>query len=354
MLEILPFKEVDAAAWNAAAAKFDSGWAWHHTSLVEARNCWAGTTDHSFAIRDSDNENALVALVPIFHVVSRRLPFLAGGILESTGGPALDHRLPPRKIKNILACIRDHLGELALHTGARRIDLSAAPLSETCLMAERPLPNPFVFLGAVDSSTQSWLLHIGRKSQDQLWQGLEHRSRKAIKKASRHNITAGFEPCTPELFQEYVAMHQQTCARNGIPNHPPEYLEAIFNGVADHGFTRSLVTRQDHKVVGIQNFLVYKNKALYWTTACKDEALVFAANDFGFWTAMVAFASEGIDWLECGEAFPGVTDGKMRGLNDFKRSFGGDLYPYFRGQILYRPVLESVIQTFRHIRHHFS
>ena len=41
----------------------------------------------------------------------------------------------------------------------------------------------------------------------------------------------------------------------------------------------------------------------------------------------------GVGWYEVGEAFPNYLNVKEKGLNNYKKSFGGKLYPYFKGII---------------------
>ena len=48
---------------------------------------------------------------------------------------------------------------------------------------------------------------------------------------------------------------------------------------------------------------------------------------------MRTFAEEGIKWLETGEGFPGANEPKLRGLSEFKQSFGGQLGPFYRGRM---------------------
>ena len=40
-----------------------------------------------------------------------------------------------------------------------------------------------------------------------------------------------------------------------------------------------------------------------------------------------------MEWYEVGEAYPWARDGKLKQLSDFKRDFGGSLFPDFRGAI---------------------
>jgi hypothetical protein len=36
-----------------------------------------------------------------------------------------------------------------------------------------------------------------------------------------------------------------------------------------------------------------------------------------------------------------MNQGKLKGLNDFKKSFGGELYPFYRGQLIVKPLLKA-------------
>ena len=51
-----------------------------------------------------------------------------------------------------------------------------------------------------------------------------------------------------------------------------------------------------------------------------------------------------------GEAFPGAPAGKRRRISDFKKGFGGDLVPYYRGTLTPRPKTAAVMQLLRSIR----
>ena len=68
-----------------------------------------------------------------------------------------------------------------------------------------------------------------------------------------------------------------------------------------------------------------------WTAAGNIEAARVGANNLLHWRAIQWARANGGLWYESGEAFPGTREGKLKGLNDFKRSFGGELYPIYRG-----------------------
>ena len=106
----------------------------------------------------------------------------------------------------------------------------------------------------------------------------------------------------------------------------------------------------DGQTIAIHIFGEYKNSALYWIVASDDRALANGANDLAQWDAIKGFAARGLFRYECGEAFPGLSEGKLRRISDFKKGFGGALTPYYRGTLAPRPVVAATFDLLRAIR----
>jgi len=84
-----------------------------------------------------------------------------------------------------------------------------------------------------------------------------------------------------------------------------------------------------------------------WTAAGLPRAAQIGANNLLHWKAIQYAHSHGGLFYESGEAFPGAKDGKEKGLNDFKKSFGGELYPYYRGEKIFpSPVATQIPSLF--------
>jgi lipid II:glycine glycyltransferase (peptidoglycan interpeptide bridge formation enzyme) len=99
------------------------------------------------------------------------------------------------------------------------------------------------------------------------------------------------------------------------------------------GLARVLFAERDGAVIAARNFGVYKQGASTWTAAGLGEAGPVGANVLLQWEAMRSLAEEGLEVMDCGEAFPGAGDAKLRQLSDFKKSFGGTLRPYYKGRL---------------------
>ncbi|WP_417826601.1 lipid II:glycine glycyltransferase FemX [Thalassospira povalilytica] len=351
MFKASPRTDCPATEWNAAADSFPKAWAWHRTELLDARSAWRQTNDASFYISEVSNKGRIVALVPLVIVMPRMLSGCIGGHLESTGGPAIHPDLPQKSMRKVQECILTELDAIAMKHKIRRADFSVAPLSPEIRAIDRPVPNPLCNFDVKDRSTQSWMLPLQPAAgEDGLWQGLEHRARKQVKKAERNGLSVEMISPTAALLDQYYDLHLKTCVRNSLPPHPRDYFQAIFEDVSKSLLCKTCVVSAGKRVISIQNFLVFKNCALYWTVASDDDALQLCGNDYGIWQAIRHFHAAGLDFLECGEAFPGAMQGKQKGLNDFKKSFGGELYPYYRGSIEYRPVLEGILGIMRSLR----
>ena len=89
---------------------------------------------------------------------------------------------------------------------------------------------------------------------------------------------------------------------------------------------------REGEAVAAHNTGRYKGAAVYWTGASRSEKTVGEGRILMH--NQIRQAQEaGLEWFETGEAFPNLRNGKLKGLNDFKRSFGGSLYPVYKGRI---------------------
>lgn len=346
--EIVPRQEIDRERWNAAADRFPDAWMWHRWEAIEAYGTWSKTEDASFALVEP-NENRLIALVPLRDVAGN---WPARGLLrhlESTGGPAYDPELSPRQRSQAERDLRDTLLDMAQRHGASRVDLSMAPLAPARTRDLDSGVNPLALLGCTEASTQSWVLELEHRSEEDLWRGLEHRVRKAVKRAERSGIT--IRSVGADDRDIFLELHHQTASRTGLPAKPRNYFDTIFDQFLDQGLAAGFCALSPQgDVISIHIFAIYKNCALYWVVASDGEALSSGANDLLQWHAIKTFAAQGLARYECGEAFPGRASGKLRRISDFKKGFGGELVPYYRGTLIARPVVAATLDLLRALR----
>lgn len=334
--------------WNRSADRFPDAWLWHRWEAIDAYATWPGSFDVSFALLDPVTREP-AALVPMHHVMGRWPARHLTSRLESTGGPAFAPDLSPRQRNIAERDVRDAILDLANRVGAHRIDLAMAPLAPA--RSETGSINPLALLGCNEASTQSWVLELTDRDADDLWRNLEHRVRKTVKKAERNGIAV--RAVGLEDRAEFLRLHRDASSRNRLPTKPAAYFNAIFDEFLATGLARGFCAlNPDGRIIAIHIFAIYKNAALYWVVASDGEALTSGANDLVQWHAIKSFAAQGLALYECGEAFPGAPNGKLRRISDFKKGFGGNLRPYHRGTLTPRPGIAALLDLARSVRRH--
>ena len=334
--------------WNEAADRFPEAWLWHRWEAIEAYASWSDTADVSFAI-ENPQENRILALVPLREIAGRRPFRKLLRYLESTGGPAFDPDLSVRQRRSAESAVKTGLEELADQRRAHRIDLSVAPLAPARADLSADGINPLVMLGCREASTQSWVLELAGHSEDALWRNLEQRVRKSVNRAEREGITT--RAATPDDKVDFYRLHLENARRTDVPAKPDTYFEIIFDEFLRTGMATGICAlTPDGQTIAIHIFAEYKSSALYWVVASDDHALSNGTNDLAQWHAIRSFAARGLLRYECGEAFPGMTEGKLRRISDFKKGFGGSLAPYYRGTLTTRPVVAATFDLLRAIR----
>lgn len=337
--------DLSRADWDDAAQRSTHAWLWHRSDAIDAYASWENVSDCSFAILDMSDAGRIVAITPLY-------AFNAGHLtcrLESTGGPAMSDNLSARQKRNVEDAIQTALRSIARSLGARSIELSLPPLAPALRAENRPPLNPLMLIGCQDTSTASWIVDLRNTNEGDLWRQLEHRVRKAVNKARNASITVS--EASPDDLDTYYALHIENCARNRIPPKPKKYFSAIFRIFLPRSQARIFAASDaSGRPIAFHVFAVYKSAALYWTTCSVNHALLNGTNDLIQWTAMQDFLASGIEFYETGEAFPATQDSKLRRISDFKKGFGGELNPYFRGRIITRPVIHAGIDFLRAVR----
>jgi GNAT acetyltransferase-like protein len=322
-------KDLGRDEWDALADASDEAWLWHRYDLQDALETWPGSTDESFALMDPESGQAL-GLVPLRRITRRLASVFPLHVLESLGGVAVRNGMGERRHRAILKMAAVTLTEksrkgICLETRVALPAMAPALRGENC-----PRVNPLLDMGCENTLTQTWVVDL-RAGADAVWNQMEGRARTAVRKAEKAGVTV--REATPSDLQTYYSLHQETYRRTGAVPHSKDYFAMIWDRFLSRGLARIWVAEHDGEPIAAENFGIYKKAAIYWTGAANSKSLDVEANSLLQWTAMQWMMRNGIEWYETGEAFPQFDNGKNKGLSDFKKSFGGSMYPYFKGNI---------------------
>lgn len=346
--KILNRKIVGRKSWDDFVDKTDNAWLWHRFDIQDALATWKGRYDFSFAVSLGNSEDGILAVVPL-HLLKRNFGyFFSLKIFDSLGSLAYRNNLAPKLKREIMEYINSYLINLLSNFQAMYINLSLSPMTPIFRGECCPRLNPLLELGCKNTLTQTWVIDL-RLGKYALWQKMEGRARTEIRKAQKMGVTVRQANSISDL-DIYYNLHCETYYRTGTRPHPKEYFAEIWSKFFANGLSFILLAEYKGGVIAAENFGIYKKAGFYWTGAANNQGLSLGANSLLQWSAMNLMIAKGLEWYEVGEAYPDVQKGKRKGLHDFKKSFGGSLYPFYKGRIMNKNKIYQFLSALNELR----
>lgn len=336
---IKPRRDLGCKDWDDLVDASDEAWLWHRYDLQDALETWPGSTDESFALMAPDGEH--LAVVPLRRNTRRVGGLLPMHILESLGGVAVRNGIGEKRRRAVVMAARDQLIARIRNGICLEARVSLPAMAPALRGAGSPRVNPLLEMGCSNTLTQTWVVDL-RGGQETVWKQMEGRARTAVRKAEKAGVTV--REAHRDDLDIYYLLHQETYRRTGVRPHPKDYFRVIWDGFLPKGLARVWIAELDGEPVAAENFGIYKQAAIYWTGAANAKGLDVEANSLLQWTAMRWMLNNGIEWYETGEAFPQFDSGKLKGVSDFKKSFGGRIYPYYKGRLNTGRIFERLYQ----------
>jgi len=340
---IAPRREIPQDAWNDTAARLDEAWLWHRTEVIEALAFWPGYEDASFAVLD--DAGRVLGIVPLHRVTYSKLGGLARLVrYESQGGFALERAQGPGIYRKLRDAVVEQLD--ALSADAACADLRLAAMAPAWRGADAARVNPLLDAGFTSVPAQTWVVDLA-PAPDEIRRRYTHGARSDIKKAQALGGT--LRAATPADLDACYALHRETYRRTGARPVPLDTFRVIFERILPLGLARVLLFEERGRIVAVHTTGLYKEAACYWNGASADDRsggenrLLFDAQIMGAHDA-------GCILFDAGDAFPGTTDPKSKGLSDFKASFGGELRPLWRGERASKRLAQRLLRAAQQAR----
>ncbi|MEH0983582.1 lipid II:glycine glycyltransferase FemX [Micromonospora sp. CPCC 205556] len=172
---------------------------------------------------------------------------------------------------------------------------------------------------------------------DQVWKGMEGRSRTAIRKARSTGLSGALRPARAEDMlpgSPFRALYESTMARLGSQSwylFPDRYYRQLAAGL-DKALSIAEIRDPDDAVVAAALVLRHRDRAHYHLAGSDPQAARVGGNNLLVWTILEWAAHHGCRVVHLG--------GGVRaddGLFQFKRSFGGVRTPFWTGSAIVRP-----------------
>lgn len=320
-------QQVSVVDWDHFVDSNPEAWFWHRTDAINALLTWPGRNDLSFAVFSPDQKTVL-AVIPLSIVQRKVLPGFSLSKLESFGSPALLESLPKKQRKKVLETIEAAVLDLKKHYKVWEVHFTIPPLTPAYIGENFAKVNPLLEQGFSNALSQTWVLDLS-VSEEEVFRRYSETTRNEIRRlmANPPNIK---KVQSIDDMQIYYRLHCETYARTGVPPHPFSYFQNIFENFVKKGFAQILLMEREGSVIAAQNTGFYKGSAFYWTGASVSDKMG-GENKYLCHLQIMESRRQGCTHYDMGEAFPHLKSGKAANLSRFKRSLGGELFPFFQG-----------------------
>ncbi len=329
---------VDKAEWDALVESSDTAWFYHLYHYCEIWGAWPNRSDLSFALVDPGSSK-LAAIAPAFKLDDKLQRVLTWNTIDVFGGITCSPTLNDRSRRAVQDAAGGELRRLAREHRAQEIRFSVSPMTPFVRGDNCPRINPLMELGCVNTMGCAWVADL-RNSKEDLWKKFGKGAKSSVNKAQKLGVTTRMGQSEQDL-ERYYAIHCETYRRTGVEPQPRHYFEGIWKHFLGTGRAVMFFADYQGETIAAASFVVYKKGAYYWTGCSNAAGLSTGSGALLQWTAMQWMLANGVEWYEVGEAYPWAKEGKLKQLSDFKRDFGGDLFPDFRGTLNTKNKLQS-------------
>lgn len=194
--------------------------------------------------------------------------------------------------------------------------------------------NPLIFWGFEPSLRYTWIVDLTNNDYT-LFNNLNRTTKKSIKRISSESkfyIRESFSNNLDNDFEIFVTLSNETYYRNGVLAKSRRYYQNQFYCIDSHKrriFFLEKITGEPPKAAMMVH--LFNNTArITWVVSAnsKEKDIV----KYLIYKVMLKLKSSGIEYIEIGGAYPYLpTTDKRRRISDFKKSFGGILYPIYLG-----------------------
>ncbi|HCU06998.1 MAG TPA: GNAT family N-acetyltransferase [Holosporales bacterium] len=314
---IVNIQDIKKQDWDSFAYNHPSSFLWHTYDFIMGKNTWINHSNESFAVLDK--EDKIVGIFPLCKIEFKQYRFFQRSYLDNIGG---------------WLCKEDAsvYTSILLEEYRRRLN------SEKQKFANINFATASIFYKEDPFFSQGLPSHTARISvldlslgMDVIWSNIRKGHKSDIRKAQRSGIT--FKKASSEDLDIYYTMHQYICKKSSIVPHNKEYFEYIFNVAIPNNQAFIGIAYHEGRPIAAVNYGIYKDKAVYWTAASDEAAYKLGANHFLHWQMIQDLYSRGITCLDMGEVFFNHSSSKIQGIVNFKKGFGGNLFPCFKSKL---------------------
>ena len=340
-IQIIPLTKDKYAEWNKFCLESDDAWFRHTTDFIDYRsNLRPASESQSMSFLVKDDHDVLCACPLILekkefnHEMIKEFSF--GG--DYCPAPAFKNGLKEARKEEILKLVFSQIDEQAGEHDVKRGSFEINSLCHNFIESETLPYNYLMKYGFYDNSINTQIINLSL-SDDEL--------RRSIRKGHKYDINRGRKTyeiavfdhsnIDRETFDNYRLLHHKAAGRI---TRPLITFDMMFNWIKkDSAFLVGLLYNQ--KYIAFSLFIMFKHGAFYGSSADDPDVQVNVPMAHIIqWKAIEMLKEKKIKYYEIGgqqfgNQFYDCPSYKEQSISFFKRGFGGNTVPLYRGEKFY-------------------
>lgn len=318
---------VSAKEWNEFVLRNSTGYVFHLYEMIVVDE-QSENVNISFAIRDTISQ-AIVLLMPLFFDVINKKLVSRYGVVSADCLP----RHYKAKLQNFFSKYMETL--LAEHKICRLLSEQPALCQYNSPDKKENVINPFYYLGFKPCMRYCWVVNL-QKSEEQILAECEETTRQAIRmflSEEEYVFCCLSEAEAITRCEEFITLSEQTYNRSAAQSKSYSYYQHLFQNI--NNISREVYyikQKSDDKMIVGAIVSLYNDTAQYSYGASLTNK-PNGISKFLFYKIMLDLKRRGIRYFETGGAYSYLKPTeKLRGISDFKKSFGTFLHTIHMGE----------------------
>jgi len=155
-----------------------------------------------------------------------------------------------------------------------------------------------------------------KKPEDELWMNLNKKTRNAVRKAKKSNVSVEF--CDVGYIDDYYRMVEEVSKRVSTVPIPKSFMERVV----ESGLGKLVIAFYDGRPASGGIFLTFKDTVTYWSGASHSSFRRYQPSNLLHWE-VIKWARERYDYYDLGGA-------EIPRIAKFKKGWGGRPVKYYR------------------------
>lgn len=335
-MEVEMLKKEQYEAWDRFCLLSDQAWFWHTTSwLIYQLNYSEKNNPRSFSFLIKEN-NRIIAICPlILETIAGHHEFSCGSGFGPT--PACANDLSKRNKEKILKFIFSQIDSLAKENQVKRIRMKFSVLDKSSIEGKNFQFNYLMKYGFLDATINTQIINLVKPIKE-LKSEVRHGHDADINRADKILTAHIFDKknISEEIFNCYVELHHLAAGRT---TRPKLTFDIMFNLIkSGNAFLAGV--KKDDLFIGFSYFFVYKGNVYYGSSCNHPGHRDLPIAHYLQWRAIEYMNKEGysiyeIGWQSFSQTLSDFPSEKEINIAKFKRGFGGETAPLFRGEKYY-------------------